>query len=212
MSERPAAKLSLGFLVSGRGSNMAAVLAEIEAGRLAAEARVVVSDNPAAPALALAARRGVPAAVVERENFARRGDFEAEIIRALRARGVGLVVLAGFMRLVGPDLLSAFPGRIINIHPSLLPAFPGLRAQKQALDRGVKLTGCTVHYVNEVMDGGSIIAQAAVEVETDDTEDSLSARILAQEHRLLSRAIAAVAPNLGAGGGQTGGESGRRQS
>ena len=182
----------IGFLVSGRGSNMAAVLDEIAAGRLAAEARVVLSDNPEATALALAARRGLPALGLTRKSFADRRAFETEIIRELRAREVELVVLAGFMRLVGPTLLGAFPGRIINIHPSLLPAFPGLRAQAQALARGVKLAGCTVHYVNEVMDGGPIIAQAAVAVRPDDTEETLSARILAREHRLLSRAIAEI--------------------
>jgi phosphoribosylglycinamide formyltransferase-1 len=183
---------NLGFLVSGRGSNMAAVLEEIAAGRLEAEARVAISDNPDAPALALAAGRGLPALTVERRNFPRRREFEEELVRVLKGHGVNLVVLAGFMRLVGPALLSAFPGRVINIHPSLLPAFPGLEAQRQALDRGVKIAGCTVHYVNEVMDGGPIIAQAAVPVEPEDTVESLSARILAQEHRLLARAIAGL--------------------
>jgi len=110
----------------------------------------------------------------------------------LKEHGVDLVVLAGFMRLLGPTVLAAFPGRVINIHPSLLPAFPGLEAQRQALDYGVKIAGCTVHYVNEVMDGGRIIAQAAVPVEADDTVESLGARILAQEHRLLARAIAVL--------------------
>ncbi|MDR2725735.1 MAG: phosphoribosylglycinamide formyltransferase [Candidatus Adiutrix sp.] len=182
----------IGFLVSGRGSNMAAVLEEIAAGRLAAEARVVISDNPEAPALALAAGRGLAAVVIERKDFPGRHEFEEALVRALKEREADLVVLAGFMRLVGPTLLSAFPGRIINIHPSLLPSFPGLEAQRQALEHGVRIAGCTVHYVNEVMDGGRIIAQAAVPVEPDDTVESLSARILAQEHRLLSRAIAAL--------------------
>jgi len=166
---------------------MAAVLEEIAAGRLAAEARVVISDNPEAPALALAAGRGLPAVVIERKDFPGRPEFEEALVRILKEHGVGLVVLAGFMRLVGPTLLRAFPA--INIHPSLLPAFPGLEAQRQALEHGVRIAGCTVHHVNEVMDGGRIIAQAAVPVEPDDTVESLSARILAQEHRLLSRAI-----------------------
>ncbi|MDR3038771.1 MAG: phosphoribosylglycinamide formyltransferase [Candidatus Adiutrix sp.] len=196
MPEKAALKPALGFLVSGRGSNMAAVLAEIEAGRLAAEARVVVCDNPAAPALEVAARRGVPAVLIDRAGFTGRRDFEEEIARTLKDQGVTLVVLAGFMRLIGPTLLGAFPGRVINIHPSLLPAFPGLRAQKQALDYGVRISGCTVHYVNEVMDGGRIIAQEAVEVAPGDTEETLSGRILAQEHRLLARAIAEIAPGL----------------
>ena len=184
---------NIGFLVSGRGSNMAAVLDEIASGRLKAEARAVVCDSPGAPALALAAERGLAAFLVERKDFPRRRDFEEALVRLLKERGVDLVVLAGFMRLLGPAFLSAFPGRVINIHPSLLPAFPGLEAQRQALERGVKITGCTVHYVNEVMDGGPIIAQAAVAVEPGDTVESLSARILAQEHRVLARAIAGLA-------------------
>ena len=182
----------IGFLVSGRGSNMDAVLEEIAAGRLAAEARVVVCDNPVAPALALAARRGLPAILIERKDFARRRDFEEALVRVMKEHEVGLVVLAGFMRLLGPAFLEAFPGRVINIHPSLLPAFRGLEAQRKALDHGVKIAGCTVHYVNEVMDGGRIIAQAAVAVEPGDTVGSLSARILAQEHRLLALAIAGL--------------------
>jgi phosphoribosylglycinamide formyltransferase-1 len=184
--------LKIGFLVSGRGSNMAAVLEEIAAGRLAAEARVVVSDNPVAPALSLAAGRGLPALTIGRKNFLRRREFEEALVRALREHGAGLVVLAGFMRLLGPTFLEAFPGRVINIHPSLLPAFPGLEAQRQALEHGVRIAGCTVHHVNETMDGGRIIAQAAVPVQTDDTVESLSARILAQEHRLLARALAGL--------------------
>jgi phosphoribosylglycinamide formyltransferase-1 len=171
---------------------MDAVLEEIAAGRLAAEARVVVCDNPMAPALAVAARRGLPAILIERKDFARRRDFEEALVRVMKEHEVGLVVLAGFMRLLGPAFLEAFPGRVINIHPSLLPAFPGLEAQRKALDHGVKIAGCTVHYVNEVMDGGRIIAQAAVAVEPGDTVGSLSARILAQEHRLLALAIAGL--------------------
>jgi len=183
---------NIGFLVSGRGSNMAAILDEIASGRLAAEGRVAVCDNPGAPALALAADRGLSAVLVERKNFPRRRDFEETLVRVLKEHGVNLVILAGFMRLLGPPFLAAFPGRVINIHPSLLPAFPGLEAQRQALDHGVKIAGCTVHYVNEVMDGGPIIAQAAAAVEPDDTVESLSARILALEHRLLVQAIAGL--------------------
>jgi len=190
MPER--AKKNIGFLVSGRGSNMAAVLAEIADGRLDAEARVAICDNPAALALKLAADRGLPAVLVEKKNFPGRREFEEAMVRVLKEYRVGLVVLAGFMRLVGPAFLSAFSGRVINIHPSLLPAFPGLEAQKQALDHGVKIAGCTVHHVNEAMDGGRIIAQAAVAVEPGDTVESLSARILAQEHQLLARAIATL--------------------
>ena len=182
----------IGFLVSGRGSNMAAVLEEVNSGRLAAEVRVAVCDKPEAPALALAARLGLPAVIIRRENFPQRRGFEEALVLALKEHGVNLVVLAGFMRILGPAFLEAFPGRVINIHPSLLPAFPGLEAQRKALDHGVKIAGSTVHYVNEVVDGGRIIAQAAVTVEPGDTVESLSARILAQEHRLLARAIAGL--------------------
>lgn len=188
--------LRLGILVSGRGSNMAAIINEIEAGRLPASVEVVVSDNPKAPALKLAEDRGLATVVMARRDFDSRAEFESAIIRELRRRQVQLVVLAGFMRLIGPDFVAAFPEGIINIHPSLLPAFPGLEAQKQALDYGVKISGCSVHFVNEVMDGGRIIAQAAVPVEDDDTTESLSARILTEEHRLLPRVIGQMARDI----------------
>lgn len=185
--------LRLGVLISGRGSNLAAILGEIEAGRLNAEAALVISDNPEARGLEVAARHGAPALVVERQAFGGRDDFERKIAGELKKAGVDLVVLAGFMRLLGRTFIAEFPDRVINVHPALLPAFPGLEAQKQALDHGVKISGCTVHFVNEVMDGGRIIAQAAVEVLPGDTEESLSARILEQEHRLLPMVIGRVA-------------------
>lgn len=181
--------LPLGVLVSGRGSNLDAIEEAIEAGRLAATIKVVICDQPGAMALDLASRRGLPVILFERDAFSGRAAFEEEIVRTLFRYGVRLVVLAGFMRLVGPILLGAFPDKIINIHPSLLPSFPGLSAQRQALDYGVKFSGCTVHYVNGVMDGGRIIAQAVVPVQSDDTEETLSARILTEEHRLLPQAI-----------------------
>jgi len=185
--------LNIGFLVSGRGSNLAAVLAEIEAGRLPARARLVISDNPEAPALKIAAEKKIPTAVFERKNFSDRKTFEAAMAGALKAHEVELVVLAGFMRLLSKFFTNEFPERIINVHPALLPAFPGLEAQKQALEHGVKIAGCTVHYVNEIMDGGRIIAQAAVAVEPQDTVETLSARILKEEHRILPEAIAKIA-------------------
>lgn len=185
--------LRLGILASGRGSNLAAVLEEIAAGRLAAEVAVVISDQPTALALERAAKAGVPTVVVERRNFPDRVAFEKAVAAALRKHDVELVVLAGFMRLLGKNFVEEFSIRIINIHPSLLPSFPGLHAQKQALDYGVKITGCTVHFVNEVMDGGKIIAQAAVPVLPEDTEESLSARILVEEHRLLPQVIGWIA-------------------
>ncbi len=188
--------LRLGVLVSGRGSNLAAVLDEIAAGRLAAEVRVVISDHPAAPALERAAQAGVPAVAVERRNFPDRAAFEKALAAELRQHEVELVVLAGFMRVLGKIFVDEFSSRVINIHPSLLPAFPGLQAQKQALDYGVKIAGCTVHFVNEIMDGGRIIAQTAVPVLPEDTEETLSARILAEEHRLLPQVIGWLAQIL----------------
>ena len=185
--------LRLGVLVSGRGSNLAAILDEIEAGRLNAGVALVISDNPQAKALEVAAQHRVTTKVIERKAFADKDGFERHIAGELKAAGVGLVVLAGFMRLLGQKFIAEFPDRIINVHPALLPSFPGLDAQKQAFDYGVKISGCTVHYVNEIMDGGRIIAQAPVEVLPDDTEESLSARILEREHQLLPMVIGMLA-------------------
>jgi phosphoribosylglycinamide formyltransferase-1 len=181
-------KLRLGALVSGRGSNLRAILDAIGAGILDAEVAVVVSDNPDAPALRHAEGRGV-AHVVERGNYPSAGAFEDAIASVLEDRGVGLVVLAGFMRILGANFVRRFAGRIVNIHPSLLPSFPGLRAQRQALLHGVKIAGCTVHRVDETLDGGAILAQAAVPVLEGDTEETLSARILKEEHKLLPETI-----------------------
>lgn len=189
--------ITLGLLVSGRGSNMSAVLNLIKEGELNARAALVISDNPSAPALAAAESFGVETLAAERKSFPDKQSFERHLAGELKKRGVELVVLAGFMRLLGPAFLNEFPDRVINIHPSLLPAFPGLEAQKQAFDYGVKIAGCTVHFVNEIMDGGRIIFQAAVPVEPGDTAETLAARILAEEHKLLPRAIAWFAQNQG---------------
>lgn len=182
--------LPIGILVSGRGSNMRAILEEIENGRLAAEAKLVLSDQPAAPALEIAAKKGVETLALAKKDFGDKDSFESRMAAELKARGVKLVILAGFMRLLSKTFIREFPENIINVHPSLLPAFPGLQAQKQALEYGVKIAGCTVHFVNEIMDGGRIIFQACVPVLPDDTEESLSARILKEEHRLLPKAVA----------------------
>ena len=176
-------------MVSGRGSNMEAILNEINGGRLAAEAAVVISDNPTARALNLLVETDIPTFVAERSAFRDRESFERVLIGVMIEYRVELVVLAGYMRVLGPTFIEAFSGRVINIHPSLLPAFPGLRAQKQALDYGVKVAGCTVHFVNEQVDGGRIIAQAVVPVLPGDDEAALSARILKEEHRLLPQVI-----------------------
>ena len=183
-----ASRLRLGVLVSGRGSNLEAILGAIAAGRLAAEARVVVSDRADAPAVALARAAQVPVVILDAGPKPARLDAHAEqqLLEALRAHQVELVVLAGFMRILSTAVLEAVAGSIINIHPSLLPAFPGLDAPRQALDYGVQVSGCTVHFVDPgAVDGGAIIAQRAVPVHAGDTRDQLAERILAEEHRLL---------------------------
>jgi phosphoribosylglycinamide formyltransferase 1 len=156
-----------------------------------AEIAIVISDKPGARGLELARERGIEAVVIERGGR-NREEHEREIIAALRERNVDLVCLAGYMRLLSPCFVEAFRGRILNIHPSLLPAFPGLDAQRQALEHGVKVSGCTVHFVDETLDGGPIIAQRTVPVIEGDTVDSLSARILEQEHQLYPEAVALI--------------------
>ena len=181
--------LAAGVLVSGSGTNLQAIVDRIGAGRLDCRLSIVVSNRPGAPGLARAEAAGIPTRVIDHRGFAKREDFDAALADALRAAGVELVVLAGFDRLVTTVLLEAFPLRIMNIHPALLPAFPGLHVQRKAVDHGVKVAGCTVHFVDEGVDTGPIIIQAAVPVYDDDTEETLSARILQQEHRIYPRAI-----------------------
>jgi phosphoribosylglycinamide formyltransferase-1 len=198
------ARAKLGVLVSGGGSNLQALLDASRQGDYPAEVACVVSNVPGAFALERARTAGVPAVVVDHKAFASKPDFERALLDALRAHGVEWVCLAGFMRLVSADFLAAFPGRVLNIHPSLLPAFPGLHVQRQALERGVKIAGCTVHFVDAGMDTGPIIAQAAVPVLPDDDEKSLSARILAEEHRLYPLAVRlAVTGRVKVEGGRT---------
>lgn len=179
-------RLRLGVLVSGRGTNLQAIIDSINEGELSAEIAIVISDNPNAMALERAKRANIPTAYVKP---GKKSEFEEEIIRILEENNVDLIVLAGFMRILSPNFINRFPLRIINIHPSLLPSFPGLNAQKQALEYGVKITGCTVHFVNEIVDGGPIIIQEAVPVYDDDTVETLSARILEKEHKILVEAI-----------------------
>ncbi len=181
--------LGIGVLASGRGSNFQSIIEAVESGYLKVTVRVLVSDNPAALAIERAKDHGIEHLVLQPKQFASRAEYFAGIAAELKRRDVGLVVLAGFMRVVGKPLIDAFPNRIMNIHPALLPSFPGLHGQKQALDYGVKIAGCTVHFVDEGMDTGPVIIQAAVPVRDDDTEDSLSARILAYEHRIYPEAI-----------------------
>ncbi|HOT01860.1 MAG TPA: phosphoribosylglycinamide formyltransferase [Acidobacteriota bacterium] len=181
----------LGILLSGRGSNFLAIHGHIAAGRLNAVIAGVVSDQPDAPGLARARELGLPAFCVERAGRTK-GEFEDAIAHVLEAQAVELVCLAGFMRVLGPGFIRRFPQRILNIHPSLLPAFPGLHAQRQALTHGVRFSGCTVHFVDEGVDSGPIVAQAVVPVRDDDTEEELAARILVEEHRLYAEAIAKI--------------------
>lgn len=181
--------IALGVLVSGEGTNLQAILDAVAAGALDARVAVVVSNVPRAGALARARAANVDTLVIEHGRFADRRAFDAAIVEGLRSHGVEVVVLAGFMRLVTEVLLDAFPWRVINVHPALLPSFPGAHAQKQALDYGVSITGCTVHFVDRGTDTGPIIAQAAVPVLRDDDESSLRARIQAREHELLPRVL-----------------------
>lgn len=179
---------NLGVLVSGRGSNLQAIIDAVESGTLPARLQVVVSNVPDAFALERARRHGIPTEVVPHGDFrgkGRRRAFEEALAAALDRYGVGTVALAGFMRVLTPWFVARYPNRVVNVHPALLPSFPGLDAQQQALDHGAKVTGCTVHLVSEEVDAGPIIGQSAVRVHDDDTVDTLSQRILVEEHRLL---------------------------
>jgi phosphoribosylglycinamide formyltransferase-1 len=181
--------LPIGILVSGSGTNLQAIIDAIEEGRLAAEVRLVLCNVPGARALERAKQYGLPTLLLDHREFPDRAAFDARLVEVLRARAVDLVVLAGFNRLLSPVLVRAFPLRIMNIHPALLPAFPGLNAQRQALQYGVRIAGATVHFVDEQTDHGPIIVQAAVPVDPADTEKTLETRILAQEHRIYPEAI-----------------------
>src|SRR5216684_4184170 len=172
----------IGILISGRGSNMVALADAVRAGGIPnAGIAIVISDQADAAGLAKAAERGIETLVIERRGR-KRQEHDREMVAALRAKNVDLVCLAGYMRMLSPEFITAYRGRILNIHPSLLPAFPGLEAQRQALEYGVRSSGCTVHLVDETLDGGPIIAQRVVPVFDDDTVASLSARILTEEH------------------------------
>lgn len=181
----------LGILISGRGSNFQAIADSIAAGKLDAEIGVVISNREQAPGVELARRRGFNAVCIPSKGLDRE-IYDQLLIEELRKRSIDLVCLAGFMRLLSAGFIREFPQRILNIHPSLLPAFPGLDAQHQALEHGVKITGCTVHFVDEYLDAGPIIIQAAVPVFDTDSVDTLSARILKEEHRIYTEAIRLV--------------------
>jgi phosphoribosylglycinamide formyltransferase-1 len=182
----------IGVLLSGRGSNFEALADSISAGRIPnAEIAVVISNRDGAPGIDRARTRGLATRVIPSKGLERE-PYDRLVVTALREAKVELVCLAGYMRLLSPFFVAAFPQRILNIHPSLLPSFPGLESQKQALDYGVKFAGCTVHFVDENLDAGPIVLQAVVSVDDNDTEDSLSARILKEEHRIYSEAVKIV--------------------
>jgi len=188
----PAKTFRLAILISGRGSNMAALIDATKLGKIPdAEIAVVISDQSSAAGLQKAKDCGIETLVLERRGRPRE-EHDREIIAALRERQIDLICLAGYMRILSRGFIEAFRGRILNIHPSLLPSFTGLEAQKQALEHGVRVAGCTVHFVDETLDGGPIIAQRVVSVHENDTVESLSARILEQEHELYPEAVATV--------------------
>jgi phosphoribosylglycinamide formyltransferase-1 len=186
--------MNVGVLVSGSGTNLQSLIDRQRRGELGPARLTVVGANvPECPALARARAAGLPTFVVDHRDYSARAGFDRAIVNALRSHQVDLVVLAGFMRMLGEEFLATFPGRVINIHPALLPAFAGVRAQRQTLESGVKIAGCTVHFVDGGVDTGPVIAQSAVLVHEDDDEEALRARILSEEHRLLPAVVRAIA-------------------
>jgi len=184
-----AKQVSIGVLISGSGTNLQAIIDAIEAGKLDAKIEVVLSNKADAYGLVRARNHRIPTEVLNHKNFSSREAYDEALVALLDGRGVELVVLAGFMRLLSPVFVKAYSNRIMNIHPALLPAFPGLNVQQKAVEHGARFSGCTVHFVNEECDQGPIIIQAVVPVFPDDTGETLAARILEQEHRIYSRAI-----------------------
>lgn len=182
-------KLNLGVLVSGSGSNLQAIIDNIESGKLDAVVRVVISNVPGVMALDRAKNHNIPAVVIDHKDFGTKDEFDRETIDVLKSYSVDLVIMAGFMKILTPVFLKAFSGKIMNIHPALLPSFPGLHVQQKAFDYGVKFSGCTVHFADEGVDTGPIIIQAVVPVYDNDTADKLQQRILKEEHRIYSQAI-----------------------
>jgi phosphoribosylglycinamide formyltransferase-1 len=178
-------------LISGRGSNLAALLAAQRAGTLGAAVTAVISNRPEVAGLAIAASHGAATVVVDHKLYATREQFDIALAAAIDAAEPALIVMAGFMRVLGPAFIARYPGRMLNIHPSLLPSYPGLHTHRRALADGVRIHGCTVHFVTTDLDGGPIVAQGAVAVRDDDSEETLAARVLAVEHRLLPAAVRA---------------------
>jgi len=191
----PSEKFKLAVLVSGRGSNLQAIIDSIEKNNLAAEISLILSNVSDAYALQRGKKHGLESVFLDPKSFSNRDDYEKQMIELLQSKSIDLVCLAGFMRILGKKFIEAFSGKIINIHPSLLPAFPGLNVQEKALEHGVKFSGCTVHFVNEEVDGGAIILQAVVPVLDADDVQSLSDRILEQEHIIYPEAIRLIIEN-----------------
>jgi len=181
--------INIGVLVSGRGTNLQAIIEAIEEGKIEGKIKIVISDNLDAYALKRAEQHNIETQYINHKEFKNREDYDKKIVETLENKEVELVVLAGYMRILSSYFIKAYKNKIINIHPALLPSFPGLRAQKQAVEYGVKISGCTVHFVDEGVDSGPIILQSAVEVSEDDTEESLAERILKEEHQIYSQAI-----------------------
>jgi phosphoribosylglycinamide formyltransferase-1 len=182
-------RIAIGILVSGSGSNLQSIIDHIEAGTLAADIKIVISNNPDAYSLERCRQHHIPCVVVDHHHFGSREEYDGRLIEILKASDVELVVLAGFMRILTPGFFQAFPLRVMNIHPALLPSFPGVHSQQAAVDYGVKFSGCTVHFADEGVDSGPIIIQAVVPVHEDDTAETLGARILQEEHRIYPQAI-----------------------
>ena len=181
--------VNIGVLASGRGTNLHAIIESIEEGKIAGEIKVVISDNPDAYALKRAQQHHIATRYINFKEFKNREDYNKEIIKTLKEKKIELVVLAGYMRILSPYFIRTYKNKIINIHPALLPSFPGLHAQEQAVEYGVKVSGCTVHFVDKGVDSGPIILQKAVEVSDDDTEESLAEKILKEEYQIYPRAI-----------------------
>ncbi len=185
--------IPIAVLVGGSGSNLQAIIDAIESGKLNAEIKVVLSHNPEAYALKRCEKHKLQAVIHNHKSYSNRDEFEKAVLQTIIESGVELICLAGFMRLLSPKFVARFSNKIVNIHPALLPSFPGLHAQKQAFEYGVKVSGCTVHFVNEYLDAGPIICQAIVPVKENDTEETLAAKILEQEHKIYSEAIQLIA-------------------
>jgi len=181
--------INIGVLASGRGTNLQAIIEAIKEGKIEGRISIVISDNPDAYALKRAKQNNIETEYINFKSFKNREDYDKEIMECLKEKDIDLVVLAGYMRILSPYFIRTYKNRIINIHPALLPSFPGLHAQRQAVEYGVKISGCTVHFVDEGVDSGPVILQKAVEVKDNDTEESLAERILKEEHQIYPRAI-----------------------